>query len=325
MGVFVVDAEVLAGARFGVSPLAEVVGALGILVKPQPLPWHAGWRRRHLGAFRDRLAGDPVAAALVEHAFSPHWTADFLTIPPERADLDLEAELEEMLALTDAEVRRDLAVTGPLVSPALEAADLAASAADLVRWVWRETVEPTWHRRRRRLRADVVARVSRLSREGWSGVLDDMRPGMRWLGANNAGLAELQVNAHPNPPRDIRGSVLTFTAAHCAHGWVTWRLAPPARYGIVYPVAGIFARSDRVVPDPLARLMGTTRARVLMATNEPASTTGVVALTNLPLGSVGDHLRVLTDSGLLHRRRSGREVLYWWSDAAHELVAAATR
>jgi DNA-binding transcriptional ArsR family regulator len=323
MGVFVVDAEVLAGARFGVSPLAEVVGALGILVKPQPLPWHAGWRRRHLGAFRARLAEDPVTAAIVEHAFSPHWTADFLTIPPERPDLDLETELQEILSLTDAEVRRDLAVARRATSPALGATGLARSAADLVRWVWAETVEPTWDRRRRRLRADVVARVSRLTRDGWSGVLDDMRPGMRWLGTNHEGVAELQVNTHPNPPRDIRGSDLVFTAAHCAHGWVTWRLAPPARYGIVYPVTGIFDRGERTVPDPLARLMGATRARVLMGAHEPVSTTGLVALTGLPLGSVGDHLRVLVDSGLLHRRRSGREVLYWWSDAAHELMAAA--
>jgi DNA-binding transcriptional ArsR family regulator len=323
MGVFVVDAEVLAGARFGVSPLAEVVGALGILLKPQPLPWHAGWRRRHLGAFRDRLASDPVGGAIVDHAFSPHWTADFLTIPPERTDLDLETELGEMLALTDEEVRRDLAATRPLSSPALDATGLAESAADIVRWVWSQAVEPTWDRRRRRLRADVVARVARLSREGWSGVLDDMRPGLRWLGTNSAGLAELQVNTHPHPPRDIRGSDLTFTAAHCAHGWVTWRLAPPARYGIVYPVTGIFARTERAAPDPLARLVGATRARVLMAAHEPVSTTGIVAVTGLSLGSVGDHLRVLVDSGLLHRRRSGREVLYWWSDAAHELVAAA--
>jgi DNA-binding transcriptional ArsR family regulator len=323
MGVFVVDAEVLAGARFGVSPLAEVVGALGILLKPHPLPCHVGCRPPHLGAFRDRVAADPVASAIVEHAFSPHWTADFLTIPPERPDLDLETELGEMLALTDAEVRRDLAATRPLSSPALDATGLAESAAELVRWVWSQTVEPTWDRRRRRLRADVVARVARLSREGWSGVLDDMRPGLRWLGTNSAGLAELQVNTHPHPPRDIRGSDLTFTAAHCAHGWVTWRLAPPARYGIVYPVTGIFARTERAAPDPLARLVGATRARVLMAAHEPVSTTGIVAVTGLALGSVGDHLRVLVDSGLLHRRRSGREVLYWWSDAAHELVAAA--
>ena len=31
----------------------------------------------------------------------------------------------------------------------------------------------------------------------------------------------------------------------------------------------------------------------------------------MPLGSVGDHLKVLLAAGTVLRRRSGREVLYW--------------
>jgi DNA-binding transcriptional ArsR family regulator len=325
MGVFVVDAGVMAGARFGVSPLAETVGALSILRAPGPQPWHAGWRRRHLPALRRRLADDPVAAALVHHAFARHWTADFLTVPPERPGMTLDDELAAMESLPDRVVRRDLERASGALAPELTASALGPAAAELLRWVWTETVLPTWPRRRRVLEADVVSRVARLSRDGWSGVLDDLRPGMRWLGATDDGAAQLQVNPQPNPPRDIRGADLVLTAAHCAHGWVTWRLDPPARYGIVYPVTGIFHRSGRVAPEALGRLIGPTRARVLMAAREPVSTTGIVARTGLPLGSVGDHLKVLADSGLLHRRRSGREVLSWWSTAAHELVAASAR
>jgi hypothetical protein len=33
-------------------------------------------------------------------------------------------------------------------------------------------------------------------------------------------------------------------------------------------------------------------------------------------------LRVLLDTGLLHRRRSGREVLHWWTDAGRSLARA---
>lgn len=29
-----------------------------------------------------------------------------------------------------------------------------------------------------------------------------------------------------------------------------------------------------------------------------------------------EHLRVLLDAGFLQRRRSGREVFYWWTKAA---------
>ena len=225
-----------------------------------------------------------MAAALVRHAFARHWTADFLTVPPERPGMALDDELAEMESLPDDVVRRDLERASGTLGPELTAPGLGAAAAELLRWVWTETVLPTWPRRRRVLEADVVSRVARLSRDGWSGVLDDLRPGMRWLGATDDGAAELQVNAQPNPPRDIRGADLVLTAAHCAHGWVTWRLDPPARYGIVYPVTGIFHRGGRAAPDALGRLIGPTRARVLLAAREPISTTGIVARTGLPLG-----------------------------------------
>jgi DNA-binding transcriptional ArsR family regulator len=64
------------------------------------------------------------------------------------------------------------------------------------------------------------------------------------------------------------------------------------------------------------------RQRILRAA-EPVSTSGLTAATDMPLGTAGSHLRILLEAGLLQRRRSGREVLYWWSDSAHALVSGA--
>jgi DNA-binding transcriptional ArsR family regulator len=315
VGVFVVDADVLARARFGTSRLVETVAGLSVLHRPDVLPWHRAWRDAHLPAFRARLAGDPVAAAVVAHAFGPSWTADFLTVPPPGPDLSLDQELEHLETLSDAQIRADLAFVREPLPAAVSAAGLAATVADLLRWVWDTTIRPEWPRRRRVLQADVVARTARLSAEGWSGVLRDLAPGVRWLGA---GL--LQVNAGRFPPRDIRGGDLLFFAAHSRGGSVQWRL--PDRYALVYPVSGSAATDAAAVPDPLARLLGPTRARVLTHAQTPVSTTALTALTGLPLGSVGGHLRVLLDAGLLVRRRAGREVLYWCSDTGASLLAA---
>ena len=52
------------------------------------------------------------------------------------------------------------------------------------------------------------------------------------------------------------------------------------------------------MPGALSGLLGANRARLLVAVDTPASTSGLVALTGLPLGSVGGHLRVLLDAGL---------------------------
>ena len=77
------------------------------------------------------------------------------------------------------------------------------------------------------------------------------------------------------------------------------------------------------IPGAVDRLLGPNRARLLVALGTPASTTGLAAFTGLPLGSVGGHLKVLRESGLAERRRSGREVLYWRTALGDALVAAA--
>ncbi len=316
MGVFVVDADVLARARFGTSQLVETTAGMSVLHRTDVLPWHSVWRNAHLRAWRERLAGDPVAAAVVAHAYGPSWTADFLTVPPAGPDLSLDQELEHLESLSDAQIRADLAFVRESLPPEASAAGLAATVADLIRWVWDTTVRPEWPRRRRVLQADIVARTARLSTEGWTGVLRDLAPGVCWLGN---GL--LQVNAGRFPPRDIRGGDLLFFAAHSRGGSVQWRL--PDRYALVYPVSGSSAADLSTVPDALARLLGPTRARVLLSAQAPASTTALTALTGLPLGSVGGHLRVLLDAGLLERRRAGRQVLYWSSDTGMALIAAS--
>ena len=229
-------------------------------------------------------------------------------MPPTAPDLVLDEELEYLESLDDDRIRADLEfVAGPLPD-VFSATGLARTAADLLRWVWEQTIRDEWDRRSRVLRADVVSRTARLSSDGWSGALDGIAPGVRWL-ANG----RLQVNAHPYPPRDIRGRDLLLIAAHSRGSWVSWRL--PDTFAVVYPVTGVFASAPPPLPEPLVRLLGRNRARILGRLGAPTSTSALAAATGLPIGSVGGHLRVLLDAGLLERRRSGREVLYWRSTA----------
>jgi DNA-binding transcriptional ArsR family regulator len=316
VGELIVDADVMARARFGTSQLTETLAGLKILLSGQVLPWHRAWRDAHAAALQARLAGDPVGAAMLRHAFGATWTADFLTVPPAAPNLGIDEELEYLESLDDARIRADLEVTSGALPRELTAAGLAATAAELLRWTWEHTLRHEWDRRLRVLRADVVSRTARLSSEGWSGALDGLAPGVRWL-ANG----RLQVNAHPYPPRDIRGSDLMFIAAHTRGSSVSWHL--PDRYALVYPVTGALAADPAPLPDGLVRLLGANRARILALLGTPHSTSALTAETGLPLGSVGGHLRVLLDAGLLERRRSGREVLYWRSTAGEHLVEAS--
>jgi DNA-binding transcriptional ArsR family regulator len=267
------------------------------------------------GAARSRRNGAPL---LIRAALGRNWIADFLTPTPtgegEQAFVNELARIRE----TPAEaVRADLTVSlsGPLPAR-LRRSDLAERAADLLEWVWTESVLPYWPRRRRIAEADVIARTAQLSQGGWVAALDDMRPGMRWLGQSR-----LQINAHDYPPREISGAQLLFVPVTPRHGWVSWEA--PHRYAVTYPCSGVLAESDQApVPETLAALLGPARAGVLVRLDTPKSTTQLVALTGQALGSVGRHLKVLLDAGLVRRRRAGRSVLYYRTAAGEVLVGA---
>jgi DNA-binding transcriptional ArsR family regulator len=319
MGWWQVSADTLAASRFVVSPLAEAIASLRTLERGTARhPGERRWLDAHQPAYRERQAGDPVTALLVRIGLGRSWNADFLTPAPA-------AEGEATFAQEVARVRRtapetahaDLAVSlgGPLPA-VLDRPDLPERAADLLQWVWTQTVLPYWAQRQRIIEADVVARTAQLGRGGWAEALADMRPGMRWLGEGR-----LQINGHDYPPRDILGARLLFVPVTPGYGWVAWDM--PHRYAVVYPCSGALAGADLApVPEALGPLLGPARAAVLVLLDTPKSTTQLVALTGQGLGSVGRHLTVLLGARLVRRRRAGRSVLYYRTDVGDALVKA---
>ncbi|TCB98453.1 transcriptional regulator [Micromonospora zingiberis] len=305
MSVWRIPVDLLARSRFVVSPMTETVAALRALHSPRH-PWQHTWRLPYLGAYQQMLAQRPVLRALLAASFRPRWTADFLTLAPATVAPSFAEELAVVARRCDDQIRDDLRATrpGPLAD-VLRADGLAEQAVFLLDWVWAHTVQPEWPDRERRLRADIVARTARLSTAGWVGAVADFNRGVRWLGDGY-----LQVNDYPAAPLALDGAEqLVFVPAHCVRGWVLWD--QPTRFGMVYPASGILADTTTPVPAGLDRLIGANRAAVLVRLTTPLSTSQLASVTGLSLGSVGDHLRVLLDSGMVTKRRSGREVLYW--------------
>jgi hypothetical protein len=319
MGWWRVSADTLAGSRFVISPLAETIAALVSLERSTAGdPAASTWLAAHQPGYRALLAADPVTALLVRAMLRPRWIAGFVSpAPPARDDLSFAAELTVVRQARPDVARTDIAeaLRGP-VPGALDRDDLPQLAAGLLDWVWTRTVLPDWPRRRRVLEAEIVARTSRLSQRGWAAAIDDMRPGLRWLGDGR-----LQINAYDYPPRDISGAQLLFVPVTPRGGCVTWD--EPHRYAIIYPCSGVLAADAQMrVPAALSTLLGPGRAAVLVLLDTPKSTTQLVALTGQGLGSVGRHLKVLLSARLIQRRRAGRSVLYYQTQAGHVLVAA---
>ncbi|MEU4969619.1 ArsR family transcriptional regulator [Streptomyces smyrnaeus] len=340
MGWWQVNADTLAGSRFVVSPLAEVIACLKVLERGSAAhPGERAWLDAHRPAYLARQLADPVPGQLIRAALGPTWNADFLTPTPDPDGSHPAASFEQEVAriretppdVARADLLVSLGTKGPLPAP-LRRDDLPQRTADTLEWVWRETVLPYWPRRRRIIEADVVARTAQLGRGGWAAALDDMRPGMRWLGGNR-----LQINTRNLPPRELSGVRLMFVPVTPRTGWVSWEASlelpqggcarPPVRvrprYAVVYPCSGALADAEGTpVPEALEVLLGRARAMVLVLLDSPKSTSQLVALTGQGLGSVGRHLRVLHDARLVRRRRAGRSVLYYRTAAGDCLLQA---
>jgi DNA-binding transcriptional ArsR family regulator len=325
VGTWLVPADLLARSRFVVSPLHETVAALTLLSRPDPLgvPWQRAFRASHREAYEELLAGEPLLRALADNVWRPRrgpvpgWMADFLTPPPLGPDATFADEVAQLATWDDERIRAELRSLrpGPL-PPELEGAGLRGAVVELLTWVWTATVAADWPRRRRVLEADIVSRTQRLATQGWAGVLRTLGPRLAW---KEGGL--LQINTYDLPTRDLgQARELSFVPVHGDGSWVAWEL--PWRFAVAYPVTGAAAAEDRPSTDGLGRLVGANRAGLLTLLDEPRSTSQLAVLTGLPLGSVGNHLRVLLDAGAVLRRRSGREVLYWRTSLGDALVAA---
>jgi DNA-binding transcriptional ArsR family regulator len=328
VGWWNVDADTLAGSRFVLSPLAETMAGLIRLHRGFSGSSGGSAGLGDLGAFRARLAADPVDAAVVGAVLRPRWIANFASPAP--SGLSFAAEIAAVRATPAESIRADLVMASTagrsFVVPSassdfgqlLARDDLGDRVADLLTWVWERTVEPDWERRRRILEADVIARTRQLSDGGWAAALDRMRDGMRWLGEGR-----LQINAFDYPPFDISGTRLTFVPVTMTGGWVA---QSPGRHAVIYRCSGLLAPiSGAASSGALGRLLGDGRARVLLELDPaaPKSTTQLVAITGQALGSVGRHLKILLDAGLVLRRRAGRSVLYARTPAGDAVVSAA--
>ena len=322
MGTWQVSSDLLARARFTVSPMAEIIVALEALEVPSD-PAARAFHAAHHVAFEAMLDARPVARDLLacstrpRRGSQPGWIANYLCHPPAGRDPAFESELAFVAATPPDALRADLAETtgGPLPR-ILETADVTAEAVALIDWIWTHTVATDWPRRERLLRADIVARTGQLARYGWAAVLRDLGKGREWVGDG-----QLRINRYDRPTRVLAADAdLAFIPVTSDANWVGW--TEPVRYAIYYPVAGRLAGTGAAAGGGLGRLIGANRAALLRLLDQPLGTTHLAASAGLPVGAVGNHLRVLLDAGAVARRRSGRNVLYWRTALGEALIAA---
>lgn len=308
MSEWLLGPDVLAGARFSVSHLAVAMTAIRGMAIRGGIPRN--------GPFGAALAEDPILPVMLAEGFAATWTADCFTVAVEPGD-SLADELTEVRNRPDAQVRADFVVTsrlGGIPRPLRRARRLGARVAHLLELAWNESVAPDWPRTRRILEADIVSRITALSRGGWAAAIQAMRSGTQYRPGG-----ALRISGHDLPPKDLNGAELSFHPVQTGSGHAFWDLSQ-RRFALSYPATGMGIPDAARPPGSLARLLGRNRAVLLDLLAEPRSTTQLAATTRLPIGAVSNHLRVLVEAGLAVRRRSGREVLYWRTPLGDELA-----
>jgi DNA-binding transcriptional ArsR family regulator len=314
----------LSRSRFALSPLAETLGAIVHLARPCADPWLATWHAGHQASFSDLLDADPFARGLITLTSSTKWLPDFVAIPPRGGmRTTIESELAAMAAIPDGTVRATL---DDAVRHAWQRHDLtwltghgwAARAADLFAVAWTTYVAPDWPRRRALLERDVMYRAGLLAAYGWPRALDRMSRRSAWVGSD-----AIRFSDRPGADRTVGGDGMLFVPVSFPRG--TWLCeTPPDEYALVYPSRGPGAVEAPVPRPGLDRLIGAGRAAILLELERPATSSELAATLDISLGTVGGHLAILRDAGLIAGARSGRRVIYRRTDRGDLLAEVDT-
>lgn len=309
---FEVGRDDLLNSRFALSPVVELENLLRKLAGRGRGRLPAEWAARLAPGFRRLRRETAIDAVLALQA--DRYGAAFVVQPPssmaQTIEQDLAAlratpldqarhEIAECLARKPSDDERALAV--------LADRDVAAILADAMAQAWHELLAPDWPALRAVLERDVLHRADLLSRGGWGAALAGLNKRVTW----HDGVIELsRIDAGTHT---LGGGGLLFVPS--VFVWPSigvYHLAPWPE-ALIYPARGIAALwepGSSAPPDALASLLGRSRARLLVALSEPASTTQLAKTLGLAPGAVGDHLAVLRNAGLTSRARSGRSVLY---------------
>jgi DNA-binding transcriptional ArsR family regulator len=322
--------EDLTMSRFALSPLWELTQALRLLASgPRQRdgavlrPWLRRARDRYLALARETDLG------VIDALNPPGWGADFLAPIPASVHTTIGDLLDQVRSTPADQVRREVAVAlarqpqlDPRVERILTSDRVADYVADVLAAAWRALLEPEWRTLRAILERDVVYRAGQLASKGWAAALTDLHADLSW----RQGRIELSPWPAGDDDADLGGRGLLFVPSVFSWPRLALSLDPPWPPAVIYPARGVSALWEQPgrtgSGTALHRLLGGSRAAILLALEDPASTTQLAGTLGQSLGGIGDHLAVLREAGLVARARSGRSVLYRRTPVGDALAAA---
>ncbi|WP_194292842.1 ArsR/SmtB family transcription factor [Streptomyces smaragdinus] len=235
---------------------------------------------------------------------------DLLT--PLAAQKGIEAGIDAVLSTRRRQLARELTAlsripswAGPLIRGELEALTVLGQA---LKDYFAHVMGPCWPRVQAQIEADRVRRARAFMAGGADGLLDSLRPTLRW----QSPVLEADYPTDRDIHLDGRG-LLLIPSVFCWRTPVTW-IDPALPPVVVYPV-------DRTPTwwtpepttrrtDPLASLLGATRADLLRAATDGGASGELARRTGNSPAITSYHLKVLREAGLVIALPDGPQILY---------------
>jgi DNA-binding transcriptional ArsR family regulator len=318
------------------SPLAECVLSLRVLLQPKRHPLHQPWvraMRRLPRPLRERIDelrwafgnNAPVFVAADSGRFEPFEAelALLRSMPPACVRYQFTwglhggALAERDLGSRRARERLRQKAEHPseLLELALEQPDeFVREFADFAAEYFERAFAREWKRIEPLLAAAADDAGERIAADGLYEALPSLSPRLRGDPRRRLLLIEKWLDrTWKLGPDDV------FVLAPSVYAWPNLLVGVedgPWPKGIIYPAPFLAQKSERRLPPAellaLLRALGDrTRLEVLRATTErPYSTQELAPIVGISEAALSKHLRVLSDAGVVSRRRQGKYVLY---------------
>lgn len=292
------------------DPLWETVLSLHILQNRRAQASFGPWR--DAASERLRQARPSLDLRLLLTLNPPTgYFPDFLT--PSAGFDGLGAGLDALAATSPALLRRDLGILASERPLPAEAGDLARGdgaalthLANIMRAYFDAALAPHWSTVESVVEADRARRVRAIAGSGAAGLLESLRPAMRWHGE------ELHVDYPFDQEMHLGGRGLLLVPSYFCWRYPVTLLDPSLPPVLVYPAERPAA--DHAIPDESRRalraLLGSTRASALAAVGDGCTTSELARRIGVSAAAASQHATVLRNAGLITSHRDRNMVVH---------------